>query len=70
MVGQAQVIVGAEVKQIPPVYLDPGVHRGFDGPDLGVETHFFQVVQLLGNPGGVILPVLFVVFAHGNLLGD
>ena len=46
MVGQAQVVVGAEVEHALTVHHHPGVRRGFDGADVDEEVGLGQGVEV------------------------
>jgi hypothetical protein len=52
MVGQAQVVVGAEVEYPSPLDRYPAIHRTLNGTNIGQQPLFFERGQLLFHPAG------------------
>ena len=51
VVGQAQVVVGAEVEHAPAVDGHPAIHGRFDGADVGEQASLRQTGHLVIDPG-------------------
>ena len=73
IVGQAEVVVGAEVEQAPPVDGHPRVHGRVDGADGGVEAGLLEGRDFVVDPtDGVgvhtLLPIFWLADRSGSAL--
>ncbi len=62
MVGEPEVIIGAEVQHLPAIHHQGGALRGADGADAVIQPGFLKLGELFFDPVQSV--------GHGNISGE